>query len=66
MTPPNPHARPTPPLLTVAQVADRLALSTKSIRRRIAEGVLPVRRLGGALRISEADLRRYIDGDGAE
>ena len=36
-----------PQLLTVREVADRLKLSEKSVRRRIASGELPAVRLGG-------------------
>jgi excisionase family DNA binding protein len=39
------------PLLKVADVARRLNVSTRSIRRMITDGRLPVVRLGGAIRI---------------
>jgi excisionase family DNA binding protein len=48
------------PLLSVAQVAERLRLCSKTVRRRIAEGGLPVHRIGRSLRISEADLGDFL------
>ncbi len=46
-------------MLTVDEVAEKLALSTKSIRRAIADGDLPHHRFGGAIRISPEDLDAY-------
>lgn len=46
-------------MLSVQTVADYLALSTKTIRRKITSGELPVHRVGRLLRISEEDLRLY-------
>ncbi len=59
---PNPHldiAVPSP-LLTVAQTAERLQLSPRSIRRLIATGALTVHRLGRAVRIAEIDLAQFL------
>lgn len=56
-----PTADPALPLLTVAEVAARLGLCTKTVRRRIADGGLPVHRLGRSLRVSEADLGAYLE-----
>ena len=51
-----------PPLLTIEQVAVRLQVSSKSVRRYIEEGRLQVIRLSERkLRISEADLEKFID-----
>jgi excisionase family DNA binding protein len=58
----------TPQLLTVREVADRLKLSEKSVRRRIASGELPAVRLGGRgtqLRVDERELEAFISGDAA-
>jgi excisionase family DNA binding protein len=58
----------TPQLLTVREVADRLKLSEKSVRRRIASGELPAVRLGGRgtqLRVDERELEAFIYGDAA-
>jgi excisionase family DNA binding protein len=46
--------------LTIPDVAELLSLSTRSVRRLIEHGQLPVHRFGGAVRIAEADLRAYI------
>ena len=48
---------------TVAQVADLLEVSTRTVRRWIADGDLPVHRFGRAVRIEETDLRAFI-GEG--
>ncbi len=49
-------------LLTVAQAADVLALSERSTRALIAEGALPVIRVGArAVRVHPDDLRRFIE-----
>jgi excisionase family DNA binding protein len=45
---------------TMEQVADHLNLSKRSVQRFITGGLLPVHRFGGAVRISEADLRAFI------
>jgi|LNFM01.1.fsa_nt_gb excisionase family DNA binding protein len=56
---PSTHAKPTP-LLSVQGVAEFLDVSTKTVRRLIANGVLKAHRIGGSLRISEEDLRAYL------
>ena len=49
-------------LLTVARVAQVLALSERSVRSLIAEGSLPVIRVGTrAVRILPEDLARFIE-----
>lgn len=35
-----------PTLISIAQAAERLGLSTDTVRRRIADGTLPARRVG--------------------
>ena len=47
-------------LLTLKQAADTLQVSTKTVRRWIDVGDLVAHRLGGKLRISEADLQTFI------
>ena len=47
-------------LYAVDDVAEQLGVSTKTVRRWIAAGDLPVHRLGRQLRISEADLVAFI------
>jgi excisionase family DNA binding protein len=48
------------PLFTLAQVAERLQVSTKTVRRWIENDDLIAHRLGRQLRISEADLQAFI------
>ncbi len=58
------HPRAAPPLaatlLPAAEVAGRLGVSLRHVRRLIASGRLPVHRLGRAVRISEPDLRHFL------
>ncbi len=50
-------------LLPVARVAQVLALSERSVRSLIAEGSLPVIRVGArAVRVHPEDLAGFIDG----
>lgn len=44
---------------TVAQVADRLKVSTRQVHRFIDRGDLPVMRLGRSVRISLGDLLAF-------
>ena len=49
-------------LLTVAQAAEALALSERSIRSLIAAGSLPIVRVGArGVRVHPEDLRRFIE-----
>jgi len=48
-------------LLTVAEVASRLRVSTKTIRRVIARGELHAVRIGRAVRIDPQEIERLID-----
>jgi excisionase family DNA binding protein len=48
------------PLLSVRAVAELLGVSTKTVRRLIGRGDLAAHRIGGSLRVSEADLRAYL------
>jgi excisionase family DNA binding protein len=47
-------------LVTVSEVARRLAVSEKTVRRWIDRGDLVAHQLGRAIRISEADLRAFV------
>ena len=49
-----------PCLLAVDDVAERLQLSVKTVRRSIDRGELVVHRLGRRLRVSEADLAAFL------
>src|SRR4029453_9087482 len=44
------------PLLTVAQVADQLSVSEKTVRRLVAREELPAVRVGHAIRVDRAQL----------
>ncbi len=48
------------PLLSVDQVANHLNVSSKTIRRKVDSGELPVIRLGRLLRFSENDVSAYL------
>ena len=43
------------------EVANKLQVSVRSIRRLIASGKIRVHHIGRAVRISEADLADYLD-----
>ena len=45
---------------TVAQVAEMLAVSVRTVHRWIARRELAVHRLGGAVRISDSDLKVFL------
>jgi excisionase family DNA binding protein len=54
------HAPPERLLYSVEGVAEQLGVSSKTVRRWIAAGELPVHHFGRQLRISEADLAAFI------
>jgi excisionase family DNA binding protein len=63
----DPEAPPEPGLHTVAEVAARLKVSTKTVRRRIKDGTIRTVPIGGRLlRISSDELRRLISGPSLE
>lgn len=45
-----------PTYLSAAQVAERLGISLRTVRRRIADGTLPSLKIGGAVRIPASAL----------
>jgi len=51
---------PPPAYLRLQTAASLLDVSVDTIRRRIADGTLPAYRVGGQLRIREADLDRLV------
>ena len=53
-------------LLTVRQVARRLAVSEPTTRRLIRAGLLPAVRVGRGIRVDEAELEDYIYGPGQD
>jgi excisionase family DNA binding protein len=46
---------------TVSQVANLLAVSSRSVRRWIAAGELLAHKFGRQVRISEIDLRAFVE-----
>jgi excisionase family DNA binding protein len=46
---------------TIAQVAEQLAVATRTVRRWIQSGDLVAHRFRGAVRIAEPDLRKFVD-----
>jgi excisionase family DNA binding protein len=55
--------RPDERLLKVSEVADRCGLSPKAVRHAIRRGELRASRLCGQYRISEPDLRAWIEAN---
>jgi excisionase family DNA binding protein len=53
-------ARPLEQLLTIAQAAELLQVSHKTIRRRIADGSLVAHRVGIQWRIAPRDIADYL------
>ena len=51
---------PLPPLMTVAETATALGVSTKTIRRMIARGEFPHVRVGRLVRTRAEDILQYI------
>jgi excisionase family DNA binding protein len=51
------------PLLTVAQVADQLSVSEKTVRRLVAREELPAVRVGHAIRVDRAQLTHWVFND---
>jgi excisionase family DNA binding protein len=45
---------------TIAEIAERLGVSTRTVRRWIRSGYLVAHRFGGIVRISETDLRAFL------
>ena len=48
-------------LISVREMAKRLAISQKTARRRIHEHKLPSMRIGSLIRIDEAELLKFIE-----
>ena len=55
-----PRPAPLEPLLTIAQTAELLQVSAKTVRRRIAERSLVAHRIGGQWRIAPCDVADYL------
>ncbi|WP_021479943.1 helix-turn-helix domain-containing protein [Cellulosimicrobium funkei] len=50
-----------PLLLAVARAAEILGLSEYSVRRAIAAGEMPYRRVGQAIRVTRTDIDEYLE-----
>jgi excisionase family DNA binding protein len=64
---PSPYPRPSRPpsparLLTYADVAERLRVSLRTVRRLADSGALPVIHIGRAVRVDPRDLERFLAG----
>lgn len=49
-----------PELNSIQNIADRMDVSPKTVRRWIASGDLIVHRIGAVVRVSEADLQAFL------
>jgi excisionase family DNA binding protein len=49
------------PLMTLDDAAKVLAISSCTLRRKVARGEVPHKRIGGAIRFSEQDLNEYLE-----
>jgi excisionase family DNA binding protein len=47
---------------TIAQIAERVEASTRTVRRWIDKGLLIAHRINGLVRISEADFLTFLAG----
>jgi excisionase family DNA binding protein len=54
------HGRPVSRLRTIHEAAELFNTSTRTVRRLIASGALPVHRLGRSVRISDADIAAFL------
>lgn len=52
-----------PRLFTVTEVAERMKVSDRTVRRKIIAGEMHFHRLGRQIRVSEEDLLIYINGN---
>jgi excisionase family DNA binding protein len=55
-----PHAGDNIRFFTIAEVADRVHVAPRTVRRWIKAGDLVVHRIGGVVRIAEGDLRAFL------
>jgi excisionase family DNA binding protein len=54
------RGRPITKLRTIDETAEILNVSTRTVRRLIDSGALPVHRLGRLIRISDADIAAFL------
>jgi excisionase family DNA binding protein len=55
-----PNKRVCPPLLSIAKLAERFDISTKTLRRRIAAGELRVIRIGRLIKVTEEEASLFL------
>ena len=48
--------------MTIPQVADRLNVSEKTVRRLIVADMLPALRVGGSIRLDRSELEEWLYG----
>jgi len=60
MTTTSPASHRLPRLFTIAEVAEYLGISQRTVRRMIKSRVLPVVRIGRSMRVSESALARLV------
>jgi len=58
---PKPTSR-VPHLLSIAEIAERLDVCDRTVRRIIEKKKLGKHRIGGQIRVSELDLAAYLAG----
>ena len=56
----GPRGRPVIKLFTIEEVAETLNVSSRTVRRLIESGALPVHRLGRLVRIADGDSRDHV------
>ena len=56
----GPRGRPVTKLRTIDETAELFNTSTRTVRRLIESGALPVHRLGRSVRISDADIATFL------
>jgi excisionase family DNA binding protein len=61
MAPRPSHRPPLERLLSIAEVAELLQVSTKTIRRRIQDGRLPAHFIARQWRIHPRDVQRFVE-----
>lgn len=55
------NSKPVSRFFTVSQIAELLSVSTRSVRRWIAAGELLAHKFSRQVRVSEADLRTFLE-----
>ena len=56
-----PDADTIPQLLTIEQLAERLGITVRHVRRLVAERRVPIVKVGRLVRFDAADIARWLD-----